>query len=136
MADHEEPALPPPPPAAPAAPNAAAPAPVVEPLDVPAPFSRTRGNFPSHVVNLALCGVGFAFVGSSHVCLGLPSSPVSLLFRTTSASFSFGRLVEFSRFPHVFCFFASLGFIVSWIIIMFLSFLFSVSISLLFGAIY
>ena len=36
MADHEEPALPPPPAAAPAAPNPAAPAPVVEPLDVPA----------------------------------------------------------------------------------------------------
>ena len=89
MADHEESALPPPPAAAPAAP-----APVVEPLDIPAPFSQTRGNFPSHVVNLALCGVGFAFVGFSHACLGLPSSPVSLLFRTTSASFSFGRLAE------------------------------------------
>ena len=36
MADHEEPALPPPPAAAPAAPNLAAPATVVEPLDVPA----------------------------------------------------------------------------------------------------
>ena len=36
MADQEEPALPPLPAAAPAAPNPAAPAPVVEPLDVPA----------------------------------------------------------------------------------------------------
>ena len=36
MADHEEPALPPLPVAAPAAPNPAVPAPVVEPLDVPA----------------------------------------------------------------------------------------------------
>ena len=36
MADHEEPALPPQPAAAPAAPNLAAPATVVEPLDVPA----------------------------------------------------------------------------------------------------
>ena len=36
MADHEEPALPPPPAATPAAPNPAASAAVVEPLDVPA----------------------------------------------------------------------------------------------------
>ena len=42
----------------------------------------------------------------------------------------------FSRFPDVFCFFTSLGFIVSWFIIVFLSFLFSVSISLLFRATY
>ena len=36
MADHEEPALPPPSAAVPAALNPAVPAPVVEPLDVPA----------------------------------------------------------------------------------------------------
>ena len=36
MAHHEEPALPPPPAAAPAAPNPVVPAPVVDPLDVPA----------------------------------------------------------------------------------------------------
>ena len=40
MADHKEPALPPPPAAAPAALNPAAPAPVVEPLDVPAPAAE------------------------------------------------------------------------------------------------
>ena len=40
MADHEEPALPPPPAAVPAAPNPSAPAPVLEPLDVPAPVAE------------------------------------------------------------------------------------------------
>ena len=40
MADHEELALPPLPAAATTAPNPAAPAPVVEPLDVPAPAAE------------------------------------------------------------------------------------------------
>ena len=40
MADHEELALPPLPAAATAAPNPAAPPPVVEPLDVPAPAAE------------------------------------------------------------------------------------------------
>lgn len=51
MADHEEPALPPPPAAAPAAPNPAVPAPVVEPLDVPAPAAEPEVIF---VVTLSI----------------------------------------------------------------------------------
>ena len=51
MADHEEPALPPPSAAAPAAPNPAAPAPVVEPLDVPAPAAEPEVIF---VVTLSI----------------------------------------------------------------------------------
>ena len=46
----------------------------------------------SHVVHFTLCGVGFASVGFSPVCLVLSPSPVSLLFRTPFASFSFCRL--------------------------------------------
>ena len=53
MADHEEPALPPPPAAAPAAPNPAAPAPVVEPLDVPAPAAEPEVIFV--VMSILLC---------------------------------------------------------------------------------
>ena len=53
MADHEEPALPPPPDAAPAAPNPAAPAPVVEPLDVPAPAAEPEVIFV--VMSILLC---------------------------------------------------------------------------------
>lgn len=52
MADHEEPALPPQPAAAPAAPNPAAPAPVLEPLDVPAPAAEIEVIF---VVKLSRC---------------------------------------------------------------------------------
>ena len=51
MADHEEPVLPPLPSAAPAAPNPAAPAPVVEPLDVPAPAAEPEVIF---VVTLSI----------------------------------------------------------------------------------
>jgi len=84
--------------------------------------SRARGNFRSHVVNFTLCGVGFASVGFSHACLGLTPSPISFLFRTAFASFSFlSSCGVFSRFPHVFFFFASLRLIVSWFIIVFLS---------------
>ena len=93
MADHEEPALPPPPAAAPAAPNPAAPAPVVEPLDVPAPAAEPEVIFVV-TLSILLCVVGFASVGFSPVCLGLSPSPVSLLFRTPFASFSFCRLAE------------------------------------------
>ena len=53
MADHDEPALPPPPAAAPAAPNPAAPAPVVEPLDVPAPAAEPEVIFV--VMSILLC---------------------------------------------------------------------------------
>ena len=53
MADHEEPALPPPPAAAPAAPNPAAPAPVVEPLDIPAPAAEPEVIFV--VMSILLC---------------------------------------------------------------------------------
>ena len=42
----------------------------------------------------------------------------------------------FSRFPHVFCFLASLRLIVSWFIIMFLSFCFPFPYPFLFGAVY
>ena len=70
------------------------------------------------------------------MCLGLSPSPVSLLFRTAFASFSFCRLAECSRFLHVFCFLASLRLIVSWFIIMFLSFCFSFPYPFLFGAVY
>ena len=51
MADHEEPALPPLPAAVPAAPNPAAPAPVEEPLDVPAPAAAPEVIF---VVTLSI----------------------------------------------------------------------------------
>ena len=51
MADHEEPALPPPPAAAPALPNPAALAPVVEPLDIPAPAAEREVIF---VVTLSI----------------------------------------------------------------------------------
>ena len=51
MADHEEPALPQPPAAAPAASNTAVPAPVVEPLDVPAPTAKREVIF---IVTLAI----------------------------------------------------------------------------------
>ena len=51
MADHEEPALPPPPAAAPALLNPAALAPVVEPLDIPAPAAEHEVNF---VVTLSI----------------------------------------------------------------------------------
>ena len=52
MADHEEPALKPPPAAAPA--NPAAPAPVVEPLDVPAPVAEPEVIFVV-ALSLLLC---------------------------------------------------------------------------------
>ena len=42
----------------------------------------------------------------------------------------------FSRFPHVFCFLASLRLIVSWFIIMILSFCFPFPYPFLFGAVY
>ena len=51
MADHEESALPPPPAAAP---NPAAPAPVVEPLDVPAPAAEPEVIF-AVTLSILLC---------------------------------------------------------------------------------
>ena len=53
MADHKEPALSPLPAAAPAALNPAAPAPVVEPLDVPAPAAEREVIFV--VMSILLC---------------------------------------------------------------------------------
>ena len=85
MAEREEPALPPPPAAAPAAPDPAVPAPVVEPLDVPAPAAEPEVIF----ANFTFRGVGLTSIGFGPVCSGLSASPVSLLFHTAFASFSF-----------------------------------------------
>ena len=71
------------------------------------------------------------------MCLGLSPSPVSLLFRTAFASFSFCRLAEcLAVFRMYFVFLASLRLIVSWFFIMFLSFCFPFPYPFLFGAVY
>ena len=54
IADHEEPALTPPSAASLAAPNPAAPAPVVEPLDVPAPAAEPEVIFVV-ILSISLC---------------------------------------------------------------------------------
>ena len=111
---------PPPPAAAQAAPNPAVPAPFVEPLDVPAPATEPEVIF---IVTLSLLPLW------SRV-----SVPCDWVFLLAQFLYYFKPLLHlleflsscgvFSRFPHVFCFLASLRLIVSLFIIMFVSFCF------------
>ena len=91
MADHKEPALPPP----------RAAVPVVEPSDVRAPAAEPEVILV--VTPSILPSVGcLASMGFGLVCLSIYPFPVSILFHTTFTSFSFCRLAEYLAAIHMY----------------------------------